>query len=461
MKTPNLLTTPVLQQRYEWIAKPLHLMERSVKQYPDIFTSRIVGSEKPIIFANHPQAIQEILTNDRKKLTAPGEANKTLQPLVGNYSLFLLDGSRHKRDRKLLMPQFHGERMQTYGKLICSLTEKVFSQLPQDKIFTARDVTSEISLSVMLQAVFGLYEGERYQQIKSLIIAMMDLFRSPLAFGFLLFPILQQDLGKFSPWGHYLRQREQLDKLLYTEINERRSQLDRTNRIDILSLLMSATDEDGNSMTDRELRDELMTLLLAGYETTATAMAWGLYWIYQKPEVREKLLQELDSLGENPDPISIFRLPYLSAVCNETLRIYPVALATFVREVQEPVELLGYQIEPGSEIWGCIYLLHHREDLYPDSKQFKPERFIERQFSPYEFMPFGAGARRCIGYALAEFEMKLVLATVVSGYKLALADNKPEKAQRRGVTLVPAKGVRMKMEGICSKQYSAVAAVGK
>ncbi len=461
MKPPNLLATPVFQQRYEWIAKPLHFMERSVKQYPDIFTSRIVGSEKPIIFANHPQAIQEILTNDRKKLTAPGEANKTLQPLVGNYSLFLLDGSRHKRDRKLLMPQFHGERMQTYGKLICSLTEKVFSQLPQDKIFTARDVTSEISLSVMLQAVFGLYEGERYQQIKSLIIAMMDLFRSPLAFGFLLFPILQQDLGKFSPWGHYLRQREQLDKLLYAEINERRSELDNTNRIDILSLLMSATDEDGNSMTDRELRDELMTLLLAGYETTATAMAWGLYWIYQKPEVREKLLQELDSLGEKPDPISIFRLPYLSAVCNETLRIYPVALATFVREVQEPVELLGYEIEPGTDIWGCIYLLHHREDLYPDSKQFKPERFIERQFSPYEFMPFGAGARRCIGYALAEFEMKLVLATVVSGYKLALADNKPEKAQRRGVTLVPAKGVRMKMEGIRSKQYSAVAAVGK
>ena len=459
MHLPNLLKTPVFQQQYEWIAKPLDFMERWVKQYPDIFTSGLFGSKKPIIFANHPQAIQEILTNDRKKFTAPGEANEILQPLAGEYSLFLLDGSNHKRDRKLLMPQFHGERMQTYGKLICSLTEKVFSQLPQDQIFTARDVTSEISLSVMLQAVFGLHEGERYQKIKHLIIAMLYVFRSPLAFSFLLFPVLQKDLGKFSPWGNFLRQREQLDKLLYAEINERRSELDNTNRVDILSLLMSATDEDGNSMTDRELRDELMTLLLAGYETTATAMAWGLYWIYQKPLVREKLLQELDSLGENPDPISISRLPYLTAVCNETLRIYPVALVTFGRRVQEPVVLSGYQIEPGSDIWGCIYLLHHREDLYPDSKQFKPERFIERQFSPYEFMPFGAGARRCIGYALAEFEMKLVLATVVSGYKLALADNQPEKAQRRGVTLAPAKGVRMKMEGIRSAQKSAVAAV--
>lgn len=441
-----LLKTPILQQRYEWIAKPLDFMERSVKQYPDMFTAQIVGADKPILFANHPQAIQEILTNDRKKFTAPGEINQTLEPLVGDYSVMLLDGTRHKRERKLLMPQFHGERMQTYGKLICSLTEKVFSQLPQDRIFTARNVTSEISLSVMLQAVFGLYEGDRYQQLKHLVIAMLDMFRFPLAFAFLLFPPLQKDWGKLSPWGNFLHQRRQLDELLYAEINERRSQLDDANRVDILSLLMSATDADGNSMTNQELRDELMTLLLAGYETTATAMAWGLYWIYRKPEVRRKLIQELNSLGENPDPISVSRLPYLTAVCNETLRIYPVALATFMRRAEEPVELLDYQIKPGSEVWGCIYLLHHREDLYPNSKEFKPERFIERQFSPYEFMPFGGGARRCIGYALAEFEMKLVLATVVSNYNLALADSQPEKPQRRGLTLAPAKGVRMKIQ---------------
>ncbi|MGB6299264.1 MAG: cytochrome P450 [Rivularia sp. (in: cyanobacteria)] len=457
MQPPNIIDTAVYQQRYQWIAKPLDFMEKAVKQYPDIFTSRIMGAKKPIVFVNHPKAIQEILTNDRKKFTAPGNLNSALRPLVGDYSVMLLDGNRHKRDRKLLMPQFHGERMQTYGELICHLTEKIFSQIPQDKVFNARDVTSEISLSVMLQAVFGLHEGERYQQIKSLMIRMLDLFNSPLAFGFLLFPVLQQDW--LSPWSNYTRRREQLDKLLYAEINDRRSELDNSNRVDILSLLMSATDENGNLMTNQELRDELMTLLLAGYETTATAMAWGLYWIYQQPEVREKLLQELDTLGENPDPITISRLPYLTAVCNETLRIYPVALATFVREVQEPVELLGYPIEPGTEVWGCIYLLHHREDLYPDSKQFKPERFLERQFSPYEFMPFGAGARRCVGYALAEFEMKLVLATVVSQFSLAFADNKSEKPQRRGLTLAPAQGVKMKMQGTRRAEKSQVAAV--
>ncbi|MEM7715172.1 MAG: cytochrome P450 [Cyanobacteria bacterium P01_A01_bin.68] len=461
MQLPNILETPGLQQKYEWIAKPIEFMEKAVKQYPDIFTSKVRGAKKPIIFANHPQVIQEILTNDRKKFKAPGDINQFLEPFVGDYSVMLLDGESHKRQRQLLMPPFHGERMQAYGELICSLTEKVFDRLSlSDEIFTARNVMAEISLSVMLQAVFGLYEGERYQQIKHRIIGMLDLFNSPLGLGFLSFPFLQKDLGNWNPWGYFLRQREQLDNLLYTEIRERRASLDNSNRVDILSLLMSATDTQGNSLTDKELRDELITLLIAGYETTATSMSWALYWIYRTPKVQEKLQQELDNLGENPDPISISNLPYLTAVCNESLRLYPTVLATFLRTVQEPCNLLGYDIEPGTSIWGCIYLLHHREDLYPDSKQFKPERFLERQFSPYEFMPFGGGVRRCIGYALAQFEMKLVLATVVSGYKLALADNQPEKTQRRGVTLAPAGGVKMKMQGIRMAEKSAISTLG-
>lgn len=433
-------------------------MEKGAREYPDLFTAKIFG--EPLVFVNHPQAVQEILTNDRKKFTSPGDANKVLETLVGKHSIILIDGERHKRERQLLVPQFHGERMQFYGELICKITNKVFSQIPQNKSFTARDITSEISLSVMLQAVFGLYEGERYQKIKNEIIAMLDLFRSPFAFAFLLFPFLQKDLGSRSPWGYFVRKKATLDKLLYAEISERRSQLN-PNHVDILSLLMSATDAEGNSMTDEELRDELMTLLLTGYETTATAMAWGLYWLHHKPNIRSKLLQELDSLGENPDPITVSRQKYLSAVCNETLRIYPVGMTTFERQVTEPVELLGHKLEPGSNIWGCIYLLHHREDLYPDSKQFKPERFLERQFSPYEFIPFGGGVRRCVGYALAQFEMKLVLATAISRYKLELLDNKPEKPQRRGVLLAPARGVRMKMNGVRVPQKSAVPVVSK
>jgi cytochrome P450 family 110 len=211
--------------------------------------------------------------------------------------------------------------------------------------------------------------------------------------------------------------------------------------------MMAARDENGQPMTNQELRDELMTLLFAGHETTATALAWGLYWIHSLPSVREKLLQELDSLGKNPDPMAIFRLPYLSAVCQETLRIYPVGMLTFPREVKSPVELMGYQLAPGTVVVGSIYLTHRRKDLYPEPLQFRPERFLERQFSPYEYLPFGGGSRRCIGMALAQLEMKLVLASILRDFELALAENKPVPAKRRGVTLGPAGGVRMVMTG--------------
>lgn len=198
-------------------------------------------------------------------------------------------------------------------------------------------------------------------------------------------------------------------------------------------------------MTDEQLRDELMTLLLAGYETTATAIAWALYWVHRLPHVYNQLLQELDGLGNTATPMEIVRLPYLTAVCNEALRIYPVAVLTVPRAVNEPVELMGYQLQPGTRVYGCIYLTHHRQDLYPEPEQFKPERFLQRQFSPYEFLPFGGGIRRCIGEALALFEMKLVLATIVSGYQLSLVQQEPERPKRRGVTFAPSTGVKMRM----------------
>jgi cytochrome P450 len=209
---------------------------------------------------------------------------------------------------------------------------------------------------------------------------------------------------------------------------------------------MSARDEAGAGMTDVELRDELMTLLVAGHETTATALTWALYWIHKLPSVRDKLLQELDSLGDQPDPSAIFRLPYLNAVCSETLRIYPVGMLTFPRVVKTPVLLLEHQLEPGTILVGCIYLTHQREDIYPQPKQFKPERFLERQFSPYEYLPFGGGSRRCIGMAFALFEMKIVLAKILSRFELTLADNHPVRPLRRGLTSAPS-DVRLVVTG--------------
>jgi cytochrome P450 family 110 len=447
MRSLNSVKTPSFVQKFQWVADPIGYMESAVQEYPDIFSAKIVGFGGDLIFVNEPQAIQEILTNDRKKFTAPGELNSLLRPLTGDYSVFMLDSDRHRQRRQLVMPAFHGERMRGYGELICNLAKKVFSELPIDKPFSARDATQDISLQVILQTVFGVYEGERCNQLKKQLKSLANLFRSPFTSSFLFFPFLQQDLGAWSPWGKFLRDRSALDELLYAEIAERREQPN-PDRIDILSLLMSARDEQGNSMSNLELRDELITLLFAGYETTATAMAWALYWTHQKPEVLEKLLQELDSLGESPDAMSIFRLPYLTAVCNETLRIHPVAMLTFPRVVQEPVEILGHLLEPDTAVVGCLYLVHQREDLYPDPKLFKPERFLERQFTPYEFIPFGGGARRCLGEALAMFEMKVVLATILSRYQMALADTQPETPRRRGITLAPERGVKMVITGV-------------
>lgn len=433
-------------QRIQWIIDPVSYMEKAKKVNPDIFLVDIGGFGNRGIFVNSPEMIQYILTHDRKELTAAGDVNTILKPLLGDFGVIMLDGERHKRRRQLLMPPFHGERLRVYGELITKLTLAAIEEQTLERPFLARTLTQEISLQVIMQVVFGIYQGERYQKIKELLTYLADTFSSPVSSAFLFIPSLQKDWGPWSPWGNFLIRRKQLDDLIYTEINERRSQLNKS-RTDILSLLMAAKDEAGEPMTNLELRDELMTMLFAGHETTATAMAWALYWIHREKGVKERLLKEIDSLGREYDPMEIVRLPYLSAVCNETLRIYPIGMLTFPRIVQEDISLFDYQLTKKDAVMGCIYLLHHREDLYPTPSQFKPERFLERQYTPYEFMPFGAGTRRCVGEALAQFEMKVVIATLLSNYEFALKDSRKEVPQRRGVTLAPKRGVPIKITG--------------
>lgn len=453
---PRPFTKPAWLQQLQWVVDPVGYMETAARVYPDIFQANVVGFGGGLVFVNQPQAIQEILTRDTaigsrvSRYTAPGDLNRILAPILGDSSVMMLDGDRHRKRRQLVMPPFHGERMRAYGDLIGELATTAFDAVPLNQPFEARVVTQDISLNIILKAVFGLSEsdadggvgGDRFQNLKHLMTQVADLFQSPLTSLFLFYPGLQKDWGTWSPWGKFVRDRQKLDDLIYLEIAERRAE-SRTDRIDILSLLLSTRDEAGEPMSDPELRDELMTLLFAGHETTATAMAWALYWTHRQPEVRTKLLQELATLGENPDPAEIFRLPYLTAVCNETLRIHPVAMLTFPRQVEVPVDVLGCQLEPGTIVVGCIYLVHHRSDLYPNSHEFDPQRFIDRTFTPYEFMPFGGGARRCIGEALAMYELKLVLAQVLSRYEFSLVDSTPEPPRRRGVTLAPAHGVRL------------------
>lgn len=444
MKSIPRLKQPALLQRLQWIAQPDKYMNGAVEQvsdFPDLFTAEIAPGDG-YIFINHPAAMRQMMTSDRAKYFAGSRDNGIMQPLVGDHSLLLIEGEPHKKRRKLLLPPFHGERMQTYGNLICNLTRKVMDQLQSGQSFAAREVSQAVSLQVILEAVFGLHDSERSQELKQRITQLANLFESTLTSAFLFFPWMQQDWGAWSPWGNFVRQQKAIDEAIYQEIATRKTE-DNSQRQDILSLMMSAQDETGAGMKDYELRDELMTLMLAGHETTATAIAWGLYWIHRYPEIKEKLSAEIASLGSNPEPMAVAKLPYLDAVCKETLRIYPVAMLTFPRTVLEATELLGYQLEAGQVVAGCIYLMHQREDIYPEPQQFKPERFLEREFDSYEFFPFGGGKRRCIGEALAMLELKLVLATIVAEYDLELKSDRPEAPARRGVTLAPKTGVQM------------------
>ena len=444
MKLPDGPKSPPLVQTLQWMTHPLEFLDDCDHRYGDVFTVRR-NNDRPDVYLSNPQAIQEVLTTNPEQFDS-GLRNGLLQTLLGQHSisLSLLERDRHQRQRRLLMPPFHGERMRAYGQLICDITEQVMSQWMIDKPFSVRSSMQEIAMRTILSTVFGLHEGQRFEQLRQLLSSLLNSIGSPLSSSLIFFRSLQRDLGGWSPWGRFLRHKQQIDQLLYAEIRQRRKQPD-PSRTDILSLLMSARDEVGQLMTDVELRDQLMTLLLAGHETTASALAWALYWVEQLPEVRNKLLRELDTLAPNSDPNTIARLPYLTAVCQETLRIYPIALISSPRIVKSPLKLMGYQFEPGTALIPCIYLTHHRKELYPEPKQFKPERFLERQFSAYEYLPFGGGNRHCIGSAFAQFEMKLVLAKILSCYHLVLADRRPVKPVRRGFTLAPPSAMQMVM----------------
>ena len=339
------------------------------------------------------------------------------------------------------MPPFHGERMKSYGQTMVDVTKEVISQWQVGQTICIRDYTQEISLQIILRTIFGIDAGQVYDRLKAILIDYLDTFNSPVTSFFLYFPWLQKDLGILTPWSKFVKQKQQIEQILQTECDRRRNNPDAMGT-DILSLLLEARYEDGQPMSDGEIRDELMTMLFAGHETTASSLAWSFYWLHRLPEVGQKCKAELASVSEAVT--EIVKLPYLSAIVSETLRLNPVVV--FVgRQLKQPFELMGYQFEAGTSLFPSIYLTHQRPDIYPEPKKFKPERFIDRQYSPYEYLPFGGGNRRCLGYAFALFEMKLVLATIMSEVELELLEKRPVKSARRGFTFTPSGGIKMRV----------------
>ncbi|GGA27398.1 cytochrome P450 [Okeania sp. KiyG1] len=444
MKLPDSPKTPHWLQKIQYLTNPISYLESNYQRYGDIFNAPIFGYGNQQFLVGHPLGLQKLFTREGKEIYVC--KNEVTGVVVGDNSTLVMEGDSHRWQRKLVMPHLQQKNIIAYGQTICKLTEQVFSQLTPGKTFSAFSVAEELSLEILVNIVFGIQEKERFQQFKQLVVEFWDLATSPLIASAILVPLLRKDWGSWSPWGRFLHLQQQIDQLLYTEIRNRCAQSN-PDSTDIMTLLLSARDEDGQGMSDQQLRDELMGLLTAGTETTATGIAWALYWIHYHPEVREKLLQELETLDESPEPMTIFKLPYLTAVCNESLRIYPPVMFTFPREVKEPVELMDFQLEPGTQVYGAVYLTHHREDLYPESKKFKPERFLERKYTPYEFLPFGGGSRRCLGENLALFKMKLALATILDNYQLALVDRQWRKPSVKGIALIPSGGGKMVLKG--------------
>ncbi|TVQ57408.1 MAG: cytochrome P450, partial [Spirulina sp. DLM2.Bin59] len=296
MSLPPGPNTPPLLLLIRWILDPVTILREAFRKYGESFTLKLYR-DAPFVLFTHPAAIEELfaLGDEAVEVGAP---NDILRPTLGDNSLLLLDGDRHKRQRQLLMPAFHGERMRTYGELIAQLTEREIKTWTVGQPLTLRPAMQRISLAVIIKTIFGIQESDRAQALQERTAALLSLTTSPLGFASAFFPILQRDWGRWSPGGNFLYLKQQVDELIYAEIAAGRANLD-PHRTDVLSLMMTAVDDQGEGMGDEELRDELMTLLLAGHETTATALSWALYWIYQDADLLQRLRDELAPAPED------------------------------------------------------------------------------------------------------------------------------------------------------------------
>ncbi len=436
--------TNSLVQTLQLIANPIDFFDNHAKKYGDTFSLKVLGvNSPPVVFFSSPQAINDCFAISANKLDFK-KATHVFKPLFGSDSIVFQEGKSHNRQRQLLMPPFHGDRLKSYGNIICRITEDIIHNWHTNNTVYMQQVMPDITLQIILQVVFGITPGSRYEKLIKLLTSLLDDITKPWYSSLFFFPPLQKDLGEWSPWGNYLKRREEVDKLIYAEISERRIKKENLGE-DILSLLMSASDEAGEKMTDKELRDQLVSLLLLGYETTSGVLAWLFYMIHSHPEVKEKLINELQSL-DNHSPETIAQLPYLSAVCSETMRIHPIALICTPRMATEKVEVAGEKFNAGTVLVPCIYLAHRQEATYKQPDKFIPERFLNHKFSAFEYLPFGGGYRGCIGSAFALYEMKLILATILSRFELELVEKKPVKPVRRGITIVPSRGVPMRVK---------------
>ena len=391
-------------------------------RYGDMFTIRIAYEGTWVMLAD-PEAIKQVFTGDPRVFHA-GEGNEILAPLLGRNSLLVLDEKRHMSQRRLLLPPFHGERMQGYAQIMGEIAAREIDSWPTGTPYKLRPRMQALTLEIILRTVFGVdgAEAAKLADLRESLRDFLDMTTNPR----FLAPLLVVGPKRVRGVSPFRRRIDRVDELIYREITERRRAEDLEERDDVLSMMIGATHEDGSPMSDVEIRDELLTLLVAGHETTATSLAWAVERLVRSPDKLDRLRAEV---GEGRDE-------YLTATIQETLRLRPV-ISIVLRKLTEPVEIGGYELPAGVSVAPSVYLVHRNPEIYPEPDRFLPERFLDNPPGTYTWIPFGGGVRRCLGASFAQFEMAVVLKELVKRHQIRPANPKSERVFRRAITETP------------------------
>jgi cytochrome P450 len=410
----RFMQTAIWSRRAQW------MLEQSRARFGSVFSLKI-AYEGDWVLVSDPDLVKQIFTGDPRVFHA-GEGNQILRPILGENSVLVLDEKQHIGQRRLLLPPFHGERMQGYGEKMAEIAAREIDSWPTGVPHKLRPRMQAMTLEIILETVFGVHDGERLEPLRAALRDFLDLTTDPR----LLLPVLAIGPERIKRVPAFRRRVQRVDELIGREIAERRTAEDLAERDDILSMLVAARHEDGSPMSDAEIRDELLTLLVAGHETTATALSWAMERLVRHPEKLERLREEALAGEEG----------YLTATIQETLRLRPV-IVLVIRKLTEPVELGGYEIPAGASVNPCIHLIHRDPEIYPEPERFRPERFLETPPGTYTWIPFGGGVRRCLGAAFAQFEMQVVLRELVKRHHVRPADPAAERPFRRAITETP------------------------
>jgi cytochrome P450 len=415
-----------MRQTLAWSFRPLGFLDRCRRELGDSFSITFLGFERPMVMISDPTAIKALYREPKHGL--PPGRNIFLEPILGSRSLLLLEGADHLAHRKLMLPAFHGERMRSLEPMVAAIVDAEVGSWPLGREFPLHPHMQAVTLEVILRVVFGVAEGSRLDRLRELLRGLLaETGSTSVQLRALL--LSRVGGGGARVWGRLEERMREVDELLFAEISEHRQRDDLEERDDILSSLILARFEDGEGLSDTDLRDQLMTLLLAGHETTATGLAWAFDLILGHPDVHARLLETLEEGDE----------AYLKAVITESLRLRPV-VPLAGRRLKAPLVTEELDLPEGTDVTPAIWLAHTRPESYPEPYAFRPERFLEDGPETYSWIPFGGSVRRCLGGAFAEFEMRIVLREVLTRCELEKANPAPERVTRRNITLSPRNG---------------------